>query len=245
MNNQYHSEETLMISQVTTLFDLMPDTTFFIKDHQLRYITCNHRLLEVMRVQSREDLLGQTDQHFFPAYLGSDIYRDDLSLLHSRVPIVKRTELIPRATATGFVDWCRTTKMPLCNQSGEVIGIIGFSRPYDNESRLIDTHPALEKAVSYIQNHFHEPLTTPSLANMVGLSPSTFLRRFKSCLEMTPREYIRNLRVQASCLKLTQTALPLVEIADTCGFFDQSHFSREFSRIMKEAPSTYRRRYRL
>ena len=54
---------------------------------------------------------------------------------------------------------------------------------------------------------------------------------------------LRGLRVRMSCSPLVFTKKSLAEVASEFGFADQSHFTKEFRRIMDETPSAYRRRF--
>ncbi len=232
-------------NHLASLFDDIPGFTYFIKDRELKYVAYNNRLQEIFKVESLEEILGKGDEDFFPANLVSNIRKDDLMILNTGQSIINRIELVPRSSSAGLVDWTTTTKKPLYNQHNEICGIVGVTRPFDQGNTTLDVQSDLGEAVSHMQAHFHEQLTTPDLAKMVNLSPSTFLRRFKSSFAMTPREYIRVLRVQDACHKLVQTTMTLAEVSYECGFSDQSHFSREFSRIMKETPTSYRGRFRV
>jgi len=230
---------------LASLFDDIPGFTYFVKDRELKYVAYNNRLQEIFKVQNIEDILGKRDEDFFPASLINVIREDDIKILTTGESIINRVELVPRSTGVGLVDWTTTTKKPLYNQEGEICGIVGVTRPFDRGNTALDVNEDLGEAIAHIQEHFHEPLAVSELAKLVNLSPSTFLRRFKSCFDMTPKEYIRTLKVQDACHKLVQTTMTLAEVSYACGFSDQSHFSREFSRIMKETPSSYRRRFRL
>ena len=60
---------------------------------------------------------------------------------------------------------------------------------------------------------------------------------------MSPHQYIRELRVRMSCSALVFSRKTLAEVASDFGFADQSHFTKEFRRIIGETPRAYRVRY--
>ncbi|HEX6187366.1 MAG TPA: helix-turn-helix transcriptional regulator, partial [Pyrinomonadaceae bacterium] len=66
-------------------------------------------------------------------------------------------------------------------------------------------------------------------------------RSFSRYFRCTLGEYVRHIRVQRSLELMPRRNLTLTEIATTCGFADQSHFTRSFKQIMGVRPSTYRR----
>ncbi len=92
---------------------------------------------------------------------------------------------------------------------------------------------------------FRDNISISQLAAAANLSLSSFQRKFKSCFGMSPKQYMRHLKVQEACHKIIQTTMNFAEISYACGFSDQSHFSREFTRIMKEPPSSYRDRFKI
>jgi AraC family transcriptional regulator len=56
------------------------------------------------------------------------------------------------------------------------------------------------------------------------------------------RQILTELRVEAAAQRLRQGNRSLTEIAFDCGFSDQSHFSRVFSKMMGASPGDYRKR---
>jgi AraC-like DNA-binding protein len=57
----------------------------------------------------------------------------------------------------------------------------------------------------------------------------------------TPRQYLQRVRVNAACRLLAETEKKITEIALEVGFFDHSHLSRTFSRLMGVSPLAYRK----
>lgn len=84
-------------------------------------------------------------------------------------------------------------------------------------------------------------LPVQRLATECGLSIRHFTRAFRQSTGLTPHRYLVKLRVQKACELLLQPTLPLHEIATTCGFADQSHFTRVFSAAEKMSPGAWRR----
>ena len=103
----------------------------------------------------------------------------------------------------------------------------------------------LGPALGVMKEQFTSTIKIPELAREAGLSLSAFERKFKKVFHMTARSYIRHLRVHEACYLLSHSSHELVEVAHLCGFTDQSHLSREFSRIMKTTPLTYRKSHRV
>jgi AraC family transcriptional regulator len=73
------------------------------------------------------------------------------------------------------------------------------------------------------------------------LSPDYLSRAFKASTGVTPHQWLQGHRVDSAKTMLATTNLPIAEIASACGFSDQSHLSRIFSRHAGSSPGAWRR----
>jgi len=227
-------------NHLASIFDDLPGFIYFVKDKNLRYVSYNQRLCDIFETK---DILGKKDDDFIPPHILNDIRKDDLRILETGNSIINRVELVPRGN--GFVDWSTTTKKPLLNKLGGICGIIGITRPFNQGTTSLSMNEELGSALQLLHQHYRDNIAITDLAKTANLSLSSFLRKFKSCFGMTPKTYLRHLRVQEACHLIIRTTHTFAEISHHCGFADQAHFSREFSRILKDPPSAYRARYRL
>ena len=92
----------------------------------------------------------------------------------------------------------------------------------------------------YIDNNIEQRITVEVLANLACLSVSYFVRAFKQSNGVTPHEYLMRRRVQLTIKLLSDTDMPLSEIAHAAGFVDQSHFARRFRQHVGMSPRDYR-----
>ncbi len=90
---------------------------------------------------------------------------------------------------------------------------------------------------------YAEDLDIKHLARLARLSVSQLDRRFKRLFQMTPREFVLRVRLNAACRLLTSTEESLTEIALRTGFYDQSHFTKHFRRQIGMTPRRYRGKY--
>lgn len=75
------------------------------------------------------------------------------------------------------------------------------------------------------------------------MSLRAFERQFQAVFHLTPQRFLRKLRLRIATRALMFTDASLADIALTCGFADQSHFSREFRRQFGRTPREYREHY--
>ena len=94
-------------------------------------------------------------------------------------------------------------------------------------------------ARDYIHAHHHRDISVNELAGAAGLSPYHFIRVFNKHVGLTPHAYLTQVRVRRARHLLLAGATP-AETALTAGFFDQSHLTRHFKRIVGVTPGRYR-----
>jgi AraC family transcriptional regulator len=84
-------------------------------------------------------------------------------------------------------------------------------------------------------------VTLETLALECGLSRSHFARAFKKTTGLPPHRWLLDRRVERARELLLNSALPIADIADLCGFADQSHFTRVFTNALGVSPGEWRR----
>ncbi|MDA8745462.1 helix-turn-helix domain-containing protein [Rubripirellula amarantea] len=225
--------------QIFSLFDFMPGVSFFVKDRRGRFVMLNQRGCEYCGVTDQNAAIGKTDHDFFPKQRADEYQADDRAVMDAGEPIVGRMESAPEAE--GSPRLVMTTKVPLRNRKGKVIGIAGFSYQVEQMRERSGTAAAFENVIESLHKDFAKPLTTESLAKTSGLSVSQFERRFRRAFGASPRQYLMRIRVENAARMLREGDASISDIALQCGFYDHSHFNRTFKRIMNTSPSQYRR----
>lgn len=103
----------------------------------------------------------------------------------------------------------------------------------------------LQRARDFINiNLTHDP-SIADLAHECGLSSGYFARAFKRSTNVPPYKYLTKMRVERAKELLKNPRCELADIAQLCGFVDQSHFTRVFSRSEGYSPGRWRRLHRL
>lgn len=101
----------------------------------------------------------------------------------------------------------------------------------------------MERVLNYIHAHYAGPVSLEPLSDIAHLSESQLQRLFKRSTRMTISQYVGHLRIGSACRLLVQTDQPLARIAETAGFSDAAHFSRQFRAARGMTPGDYRRRF--
>ena len=100
-----------------------------------------------------------------------------------------------------------------------------------------------QRAETYIRNHFHEPLSTSSIAKALDYNPDYLGRAFRSVYETTVTTYLRRLRLSHARSLLMDSGMSVAQIARECGCEDAGYFRRLFHRHEGISPLAYRRLY--
>ncbi|RBP38155.1 AraC-like DNA-binding protein [Roseimicrobium gellanilyticum] len=230
------------MQQFRMLFEHLPDTDFFAKDTEGRFVAIGEGMLRRIGATREEELLGVSDSTIHPPYVARAIRQDDLHVMQTRQPIIDRVEALYARTRAK--DWFVTTKLPILDAHGEVIGVMGFVRPYHGGSGGGEDDEQLQKVVDHIHLHFRERLAVADLAQIAHLSERQLNRRFQKTYRMSTQEFIVRTRIQAASDELLATESSIAEVALNHGFYDQSAFTRQFRQHTGETPRTFRSRRR-
>ena len=113
--------------------------------------------------------------------------------------------------------------------------------PEETLAVVQERDPRIEHALRVISERLSDPPDNAELALTAGLNRESFVRLFcRECGE-SPGRLSRRLRIEYACGLLHYSGRSIEEIAELCGFADRYHFSRVFTRIMHNAPATFRR----
>lgn len=99
--------------------------------------------------------------------------------------------------------------------------------------------------LSWLEEHFEEPLTLESLVDRFDLSQSTLQRCFQKTFGTSPLNYMWELRMKRAQALLRNTEAKVREIAPAVGILDANYFARRFRQHTGLEPTEYRNRHRL
>ncbi len=220
------------------LFDALPDVVFFAKDAAGRYRALNETLARRLGKRTKAEVLGRTARDLFPPPLGERYLEQDLSVCRSRRPIEDLLEL--HLYPDGHEGWCVTTKVPLHDAAGGVLGLAGTSRdvrPPDPGSGPLE---GLAETLRLLHARPGDPHRVEELARKAGLSPARFSRRIRTLFGLSASQLVIKVRVDAARRMLRESAAPIARVALACGYCDQSAFTRQFKAVTGLTPAQYR-----
>ena len=114
----------------------------------------------------------------------------------------------------------------------------------DSTSEEFDD-PVLIATINYMKNNISSKLNLNQLSDLVGITPSGLIWKFKTKLGTTPIDYLISLRIYLAKQLLSDTELSIQKIAEKCGFDNSYYFSNFFKKRIGTSPSVYRTSHRI
>ncbi len=221
------------------LMDLIPDVAFFLKDTEGRFVMQNRHACEYCQAATELETIGRTDFDYFPHRRAALYVKGDKEVMESGRPIINAVAPAPENSSKMIV----YSKVPVYDTENQVIGVAGIHRVIDGLRDTPAWYGSLSRVIRHIHESYSQELTLTELAKMAHISQSQLERRFRQLLATTPSAYILQVRIDASRTLLETTDRTIADIAQSVGFYDHSHFTRSFQKIMRLTPKAYRRRH--
>lgn len=175
ITEQKQAEESLARerNQLRALMDNIPDEIYF-KDIDSRFLNLSWPVAKNLGVADPAEAIGKTDFDFFPPDQAREFRADEQKLMQQGEALINKME--KRTSAGGRDTWTSTTKVPLRDKEGKVIGLVGVNRDLtqlkqteealrDREMKLCEFTAQLERSnrelqdFAYVASHdLQEPL---------------------------------------------------------------------------------------
>lgn len=158
-------------------------------------------------------------------FISEAILLIERSVLNSDLYSGIKIEYICRATVAGFFE--------------------KYSLLINDENKVAKglSQNSIHKVVTFIDENLASPISAEQLAHLVGLGGAQFSRLFKVTMNLTLHQYIIERRVEKAKALLTETDIKIVEIAQECGFSDQVHLTKFFTRVVGITPARFRKKF--
>lgn len=99
----------------------------------------------------------------------------------------------------------------------------------------------IRQVISYVEEHFCEPVSLTDIASHIGLGKESFCRFFKKNMGISFLQYLSEVRLAHIYQCLVKTDLPVAEIAEKNGFTNQKLFNQSFKKLYGCTPSAVRK----
>ncbi len=129
-----------------TILRNIPDQVYY-KDRESRFILCNQAVAENCGESDINQVINKTDFDFFLPELAQKYYDDEQSIMNTGIPLINQEEACININ-TQMLRYNNTTKVPIKDNEGNIIGIIGVNRDF-TENKL--AKEALKKSEHYLK----------------------------------------------------------------------------------------------
>ena len=226
------------VSVLENLFDQVPDVAFFVKDTAGQYAAVNASLVARHGLRDKSQVLGKRPRDICPGDFGGIPSRQDSAVLRTGQPMVDHLEL--HWYAPHKPGWCLTTKLPIRDAAGKIVGLIGISRDVRSPIQTHEIPVKVAEALNHFEANLADAITPANLARRAGLPPHRMARLMKRIFGLTPSQFIAKARITAASQMLRETDKSVADIALRCGFYDHSAFTRAFRKVTGTTPSRLR-----
>ncbi|MGA3172490.1 MAG: PAS domain-containing protein [Chthoniobacteraceae bacterium] len=165
------------------LLETMPERIYF-KDPQSRFIRVNPAMLKLFKVEHQEDVIGKTDFDFFLPEHAEQAFADEQEILRTGNAIEGKVE--KETLPNGDIRWALTTKLPLRDRNGEIIGTMGLSRDVTRMKQIEDELAAERNMLRSVIENIPDPIFVKDIEGHYLLDNEAHCRS----LGMTRREDI-------------------------------------------------------
>ena len=139
--NQLLRRERILLR---TLVDALPDS-IYAKDREGRKTLANQADVRAVGAACEADVLGKTDRELLDPATAQGCDADDRRVIARGEPVINRQELI--INAHGGQRWMETTKLPLRDETGRIIGLVGIGHDFTERRRAEEQLRKLSLAV--------------------------------------------------------------------------------------------------
>ena len=129
-----------------TMIDHLPDYIFF-KDNDSRFILNNSAHLGLLSAKEQHEVFGKSDFDIFPQKMAERYYQDEQKTIQSGQPLINREE--HTITREGKKQLLLTSKIPVRDSFGKIIGLVGISRDI---TELKQMELKLQQGLTLLQN---------------------------------------------------------------------------------------------
>lgn len=216
----------------------IPGVLFSTKDRTLRFVGANDNMLKMCGVQAREELVGRSSEDFFPGDAGAQYEKHDRYVIRTGRPLQDRLDLTTPTRGRGV--WVLISRWPVMDGGG-LTGVAVVARPLPTGAKLNRMYERVHRVVRHIEAGLDEGHDIPEMAKIAGVETKRLERDFLKIFGVPPGKYLTRFRMEEA-IGLLATTLHVAEVAQACGYADQSAFTRRFRATMGMSPSEFRQR---
>ena len=231
------------LEAVTDVLATTPHVMFCVKSVSGEYLAANQTFADRAGVGGPGDVVGRTARDLFPVELAERYEAQDRAVVESGHMLTNELELITRPDRS--FGWFLTSKSRWVDDDGTAVGVVSISVDLRTPVDAAAPHGRLATAVDVARRRYAEPIEVADLAAAADMTVGQLERTARRVLGLSPKQLVMRFRLEEGLRLLTTTDLALIDVAQRCGYYDQSAFSRHFRRVVGTTPARYRAAHRV
>jgi AraC-like DNA-binding protein len=225
------------LDSIVELFRSLPHVLFCVKRPDGSYQHANRAFAVRCGKKHELDVVDCRAVDLFPSELARSYEAQDQAVLATGRPVTNQLELISRHD--GSLGWFLTSKSPVFGPEG-IAAVMVVSIDLNAASTNGDALGNLAAVVDRVRAEPEKSWRVSELATLSGLGIRQLERRMQRVLGVGAKQFLQMTRVDLAARLLTTSSMALGVVADQCGYYDQSQFSREFRLQTGMTPGKYR-----
>ncbi|MGA7522323.1 MAG: diguanylate cyclase [Acidobacteriaceae bacterium] len=216
MKESFSGELAMLRAVLASVPDLI-----YVKDRKSHFLLANEGTADIMGATGASELVGKSDFDYYDSEVAAGFYQDEQRVMATGEPLVSHDEHIEEPN--GRTRYILTTKVPLRDEEGDIVGIIGIGRDI---TPMKETEGELKRA----RENLHYRATHDSL---------TALLNREAILDMLDRELARSQRERAPTSVLLADLDHYKNVNDMYGHPVGDQVLREVARRFMRAVRSY------
>lgn len=197
--------------QFKLLFDQMEHVFFFAKDEDSRLVAISEPLArkfaQRLGLKSTADLRGLTDYDLHTKENADRYVADDRLVMTTGKPLIGRLEMW--TNQDNELACSLTTKVPVRDAQGNVIGLIGTVRNYNWHEAEQERTSLANSVVEFITANHQRNITIADVARELGMSSRHLNRQFREVFSISVQEFLIRQRLHSVKAALANGDLPI------------------------------------
>jgi len=137
------------------LLETVPDRIYF-KDEKSRFVRINPAMAKLFKLGRPEEAVGRTDFDFFLRDHAEQAFADEQEIMRTGKAVIGKVEKV--TLPDGRVGWVLTTKMPMRDRAGHIIGTMGMSRDITRIKQIEDELAAERNMLRSVIENIPDPI---------------------------------------------------------------------------------------
>ncbi len=217
------------------LLEHLPDAVYF-KDRQSRFLCVNAAKARKTGNRAPAELVGQTDFDHFTAEHAQAAFDDEQRIIATGTPLLDREE--KETWPDGHVTWVSTTKLPLRDLDGAVIGTFGISRDITGQKAAEAEQRALQTQLDLAHKQESIGRLSAGIAHEIN-TPGQFvadnLRFLSTSLQQLARYFAAVDDLRAQLAAHPQLQAPLADLATVADEIELPYLRDELPRCIGQS----------